>query len=93
MKATVTSKGQITIPLRLRQKLHLEVGDQFEFDEDSPVLSARRAVNRGEWESTMAEWRESRPLALKGHSWEDQGSGATIDDLRGGAADGTQPDA
>lgn len=92
MKATITSKGQITIPLRLRQKLHLQVGDQLEFDEDSPVLTARRAVDRREWESTLTKWRKSRAVALKGHPWDDQASGAIIDDLRGGPADAMERD-
>lgn len=31
--ATITSKGQITIPLRVREKLGLEPGDRIEFVE------------------------------------------------------------
>ena len=33
MVVTITSKGQITIPLLLRRKFHLNVGDQLEFDD------------------------------------------------------------
>ena len=33
MKATVTSKGQITIPQAIRQKLKLQPGTVLEFDE------------------------------------------------------------
>ena len=32
MKATLTSKGQITIPLPIRLKLHLKAGDTLDFD-------------------------------------------------------------
>lgn len=91
MKATITSKGQITIPLRLREKFHLNAGDQLEFDENASVLVARRVVDRVAWESTLADWRKSSAEALRNHPWEGQSSSAIIDDLRGGPADSTQP--
>ena len=31
MQATITSKGQITLPKALRDQLHLSAGDQIEF--------------------------------------------------------------
>ena len=37
MQATLTSKGQVTLPKRIREKLRLEPGDRLEFildDED-----------------------------------------------------------
>ncbi len=40
MKATLTSKGQITIPAKVRRKLGLRPGHVLEFDEDSPYLKA-----------------------------------------------------
>ena len=46
MKATVTSKGQITIPVRLREKFGLRPGTVLEFDEQAPVLTARRVISR-----------------------------------------------
>ncbi len=89
MTATITAKGQITIPLPLRQKFHLNTGDQIEFDETAPVLTARRVVNREEWQKTLGDWQKSATKALKGHSWENQSSATMIDDLRGGPADST----
>lgn len=51
--ATVTSKGQITIPVEVRQALHVEAGDRVEFVE----------VAEGRFEFFVA----SRPVtALKG---------------------------
>lgn len=32
IKATITSKGQVTIPLEVRKRLGLHQGDQIEFD-------------------------------------------------------------
>lgn len=45
MKATVTSKGQITIPQAIRKKLHLEPGTVLDFDERASHLKATRAVD------------------------------------------------
>jgi AbrB family looped-hinge helix DNA binding protein len=87
MTATITSKGQITIPLRVRQKLNLKTGDQLEFDETAPVLTARRVVKRAAWEKTVADWQKTATKALKGHKWEKAPATEIIDDLRGGPAD------
>ncbi len=45
MKATVTSKGQITIPLPIRRKLKLHRGTVLEFDEDADCLKATKCVD------------------------------------------------
>ena len=36
----MTSKGQITIPVKIRRRLGLEAGQVLEFDEDAPYLKA-----------------------------------------------------
>lgn len=46
MKATVTSKGQITIPEPLRRRFGLRPGTVLDFDENAPQLTARRVVSR-----------------------------------------------
>ena len=42
MKTTLTSKGQITIPARLRKRWGLKTGQVIEFEESAPFLQARR---------------------------------------------------
>lgn len=91
MTVTITSKGQITIPQALRQRLNLKVGDQLEFDETAPVLTARRVVNRGNWTRTIAAWQASTDQALKNHPWQHRSSREVIDELRGGPVDSTAP--
>lgn len=91
MTVTITAKGQITIPLRLRQRFHLNVGDQLEFDETAPVLTARRVVDAAEWKKTFGEWAGAASKSLKGHPWEKQKSAQIIDDLRGGKAEAERP--
>lgn len=41
MKATITSKGQVTIPIRVRKRLNLKPGDVLDFDESAPYVLAR----------------------------------------------------
>ncbi|MCB1057871.1 MAG: AbrB/MazE/SpoVT family DNA-binding domain-containing protein [Acidobacteria bacterium] len=76
MKATLTSKGQITIPVAIREKLGLKPGQVLEFDETAPYLVAvpvfdetkMRAVvgsARGAFDRSSTEWlRETRGGAL-----------------------------
>lgn len=45
MKATITSKGQITIPVRVRRRLGLKPGDVLDFDENAECLLARPAFD------------------------------------------------
>lgn len=47
MTATVTSKGQITIPAAVRRRLGLKQGDQLEFCEERGVTVLRKARPAG----------------------------------------------
>ncbi len=48
MKTTISSKGQITVPVKIRRKLGLEPGMTLEFDETSDFLLARPAFDEVE---------------------------------------------
>jgi AbrB family looped-hinge helix DNA binding protein len=76
MKATVTSKGQITIPLALRRKLNLHAGAVLEFDESADHLKAAKVVHLDRMQSVLGIARKE--LAGKTIAeW--------LDDLRGPA--------
>jgi AbrB family looped-hinge helix DNA binding protein len=43
-RARLTSKGQVTIPIAVRQRLGLRTGDEIDFDEDRGVFILRKHV-------------------------------------------------
>jgi AbrB family looped-hinge helix DNA binding protein len=61
MHATLTSKGQITIPLKIRQKLRLKTGDVLDFDEGAPFLKAVRVISPEAWANFGAGWKDPWP--------------------------------
>ncbi len=53
MKAKVTSKGQLTIPLSIRKRLNLKAGSILEFDEKAPYLLAKRVIDEKRMRSVI----------------------------------------
>lgn len=72
-KAKMTSKGQITLPKRVRIRLGLEPGDVVEFVEDEGGVRLRRHVG----ESPFTPYR-GRLAHLQGKSPDE-----IVEDLRG----------
>lgn len=77
--ATLTSKGQITIPSSVRKALKLNTGDQvlFEFEEgaEAPVVHLQRAPDFFALAGSMppkrtasSSWAEERRLAREEHA-------------------------
>ncbi len=61
MQATLTTKGQITIPIKVRQRLRLKPGDVLDFDENAPFLKAVRTIPPEAWEEFGKGWTDPWP--------------------------------
>jgi AbrB family looped-hinge helix DNA binding protein len=59
MQSTLTSKGQITIPVALRRKLRLKAGDVLNFDENAPFLKASKEVDLKRIRSAVGRMKKS----------------------------------
>lgn len=75
MKATITSKGQITIPAKVRRKLNLKAGQVLEFDEEAPYLKATRVFDPAEMYATIGCLKNSKGPARSAEDWLNQTRG------------------
>jgi len=64
MHSTLTSKGQITIPIALRRKFRLKAGDVLNFDENAPFLKASKEIDVKRMRSAVGRMKKD----LKGKS-------------------------
>ncbi len=74
MKATLTSKGQITLPVEIRRRLGLKAGNVLEFDETAPFIKAHKPFSRETMRQTIGRGRE-RGIRHTSAEW--------IEELRG----------
>jgi AbrB family looped-hinge helix DNA binding protein len=73
MKATLTSKGQITIPLAVRERLGLKPGHILDFDEEAPFLKAVPVFDEIEMRAVLGSAR--RHLKTSSRQWLDETRG------------------
>ncbi|MFI5311429.1 MAG: AbrB/MazE/SpoVT family DNA-binding domain-containing protein [Gemmatimonadales bacterium] len=67
-ESTLTSKGQITIPKAVRERLHLEAGDTVYFDvrdDGSVVLVARNEPVEGLFGLLKGKSRRRKPVRVE----------------------------
>jgi AbrB family looped-hinge helix DNA binding protein len=64
MTATITSKGQITIPVAIRERLGLKAGQKLEFDKSAPFLKAHRVIDEKKARTALGCAKD----ALPGHT-------------------------
>jgi AbrB family looped-hinge helix DNA binding protein len=69
MKATITSKGQITIPVKVRRRLNLQPGQVLEFDDEAPYLKATRIFDPGEMYATIGCCKNKQAPARSAQEW------------------------
>jgi AbrB family looped-hinge helix DNA binding protein len=74
MKATLTSKGQITLPVAIRRRLGLQAGDVLEFDESVPYIKANKPFSREQMRSVVGRGKDRSP-ARPSSEW--------VEELRG----------
>jgi len=73
MKATLTSKGQITVPKQIRERMGLKPGDVLEFDEKVSYLKAQRVFDE----------KRMRSVIGRGAGTNKKSSQEWLDDMRG----------
>lgn len=65
MKAKITTKGQITIPLEIRRKLNLKPGQFLEFDPKAAFVKATKIINEKQMRSLVGSCKATDKLTSK----------------------------
>jgi antitoxin PrlF len=73
LMAKVTSKGQVTIPKQVRDKLGVQPGEGIGFEEKDGIFIIRKAVKKSPFDKWIGKLRKLKR----------EKSDAVLDDLRG----------
>jgi AbrB family looped-hinge helix DNA binding protein len=65
MQATITEKGQVTIPVEIRRKLSLVAGSKLEFDPNALFVKATKAVKIEQMEGVIGRYSDRFPEDAK----------------------------
>ena len=68
VKSRITSKGQITIPIKIRRRLKLKPGQLLEFDENASFVKATKVFNAKEMHSVIGCCKDVLP-GINGARW------------------------
>ena len=79
MQATLTSKGQITIPRKIREQLNLHSGDKLDFKIEGAAVTFSPARRKG----TLEDFMNILPKATRSYTIEEMNEG-----IAQGACDG-----
>ncbi|MFM2197650.1 MAG: hypothetical protein RLZZ505_1082 [Verrucomicrobiota bacterium] len=79
MKATLTSKGQVTVPVKIREQLNLQTGDKLNFEIEGTSIKVSPARKKG----TLEELMNILPRAKRSYTVEEMNEG-----IAQGACDG-----
>ncbi len=78
MKATLTSRGQVTIPTAIRRRLGLKPGQVLEFDENTPYLMAVPTFDKQAMRALVG--CTSGKLAMTTDEWLDETRGPAVEE-------------
>jgi AbrB family looped-hinge helix DNA binding protein len=79
MQTTLTSKGQVTVPAKIRQQLNLQTGDKLDFQIEGTSIKVSPARKKG----TLEELMNILPRAKRSYTVEEMNEG-----IAQGACDG-----
>ena len=79
MQATLTSKGQVTVPVKIRELLNLHTGDKLDFQIEGTAIKVSPAKKKG----TLEELMNILPRATRSYTVEEMNEG-----IAQGACDG-----